>query len=328
MKRWSIVGLLLLGLAAATFAAMLVKSLQAGVAPGAGRSASQKDTEVLVAARAVPANTVIDADSFTVRKVPRSNVPRDAMLASTDVVGRVVVTPLVKGEVFTASCFADQKSGARLAAKLPAGMLAMSVALANFQALEGLLYPGSKVDVVVSLDVKDPDDATEPVSFTLLQNVEVLGIEHRTVVSEGEERSSNKEDRSGQRGRTMVTLMVNSSQAEALHLATTRGTVSLALRNPSDGESSKSVGVSLRELSEAVLNRWTPRQPAVTTTPPPPPVESRPPEPPPLKLPEPEPAPAAKPAPPAPPPTWQTVVLRGTASETFTFPIKDEAKPN
>ncbi|MEW6747074.1 MAG: Flp pilus assembly protein CpaB [Planctomycetota bacterium] len=319
MKSWSILGLLALGLVAALCAAMLVASLQA----------SSQDTALLdtvglgppaqvtlwTAARALPAMTIVELGDLEPKgPISETDAPADALTSDALIVGQVLITPMVEGQPFTKSCFADAGSGRRLAATLPGGRRAVSISLANHSALEGLLYPGSLVDVLVSVTL--PDDQGRPgeaVSVTLLQGLEVLAINEQTVVSA--ERSQEKATpRESSSRRVMVTLMVDTQQAEALNLAIAHGTVSLALRNPIDriASSDTGPGVSLGDLSEKLARHFAfVPPPVIEVTPPPQADEIAKPEPPP-------PEPGVEP-----PPTWDMVIIRGTMSETRSFPLPD-----
>jgi Flp pilus assembly protein CpaB len=84
------------------------------------------------------------------------------------------------------------------------------------------------VDVLTSYK---PANANEAVTKTLLQNIQVLGIEGDTIVSAQENKRPGTTDRNKKR---MVTLMVDPEQAKVLQSAIQEGTISLSMRNPLD----------------------------------------------------------------------------------------------
>jgi Flp pilus assembly protein CpaB len=99
--------------------------------------------------------------------------------------------------------------------------------------MEGLLYPGSMVDIVATFRLRLQSDKGEALSVTLLQGIKVLAVGNETIFSSSEE----DEKIIGSRSRSStvtVTVMVNSRQAEALQLAMQSGNISLAMRNPLD----------------------------------------------------------------------------------------------
>ena len=227
--KWSLVGLVLAGVLVAIFSAVLIAFWRAGA-----REVQPAPTvQVVLAAKDMPAVSVVDADSIVLTTVPEDRVPENYLSDPVQVVGKVLCTRMVKGQIFTRACFAAPGSGVQLASSLPQGMRAVSISLPDAAALEGLLYPGSVVDVLVSFRDSQGGSSQGPLSTTLLQGIQVLAVENYTGTS-----ASDAEDpaRRLQRlsGRPMVTFMMEPDQAKAFKLAAEHGTVSLALRNPLD----------------------------------------------------------------------------------------------
>jgi Flp pilus assembly protein CpaB len=115
------------------------------------------------------------------------------------------------------------------------GKRAVTLSLDDHSGLERILYPGCIVDVVASFKVNASEEMGRAVSTTLLQNIEVLAVEGSSVVNkEDPDKVEARTTRTGTRRSLLVTVMVDSKQAEALQLATQHGEVSLAMRNPAD----------------------------------------------------------------------------------------------
>ena len=244
--KWSIAGLLAIGIVAAVSASVLVASLRQPQ-PAADQSKAKsepKDKTVLVAARPMLAMEIVASDAVKQQTVSKSDAPVHSFADPAQAVGKVLIVPLVEGQVITKDCFAAPGSGLRLAASLPEGMRAVSVSLSNFASLRGLLYPGCAVDVLASFRMPHGSRSKgEAISTTLLRGVQVLAVNTRTVVEEtpSDEKDKDKDKDKAKRKQSsttrrsnLVTLMVNSRQAEALQLASHYGEVSLALRNPRD----------------------------------------------------------------------------------------------
>ncbi len=249
--RWSIVALLMLGVFAAAAAAVLVGVLRADRVGEADPAAAP--VKVLVAAQPLRAVSVVDRQGIEVREVERAKLPPDALTDPVEVVGKVLVVPMVEGQPFKKEYFAGGRSKVNLAAALPDGMRAVSLALSSHQAMNGLVYPGCVVDVLASLRL--PSEVVgqrgELVSVTLLRSVQVLAVESTTVASDSE---AEKKDKSPVRSfeKHMVTLLVKPKQAELLQIAQQHGTLSLTMRNPMDGDVEAS-GYTL--LSEVLHSR-------------------------------------------------------------------------
>ena len=192
--KWSILGLFSLGLIAAVCAAMLVTSVNAGGASprqGIVRAAPDvpqtTEATILVAARNFEALDVIDASGLVTKTVPQEEVPIGAVAYDAEAIGKVLLRPVEEGEVIVSSLFAGEGSGVHVASALRKGKRAVSVTLTDNMGLEGLLYPGSVVDVLASMAVRDePGGDERPVSMTLLQGVSVLAVGEQTIVSEGQ----------------------------------------------------------------------------------------------------------------------------------------------
>jgi pilus assembly protein CpaB len=329
--KWAVIGLVLIGVAAAVSAAALMASLAGGRAqaePITKRAAG--DMTILVASRPLGAVTVLPADAITEKVVSDDQVPRRAVLEPSQLIGKVLITAMVEGQPFTADCFALGGSGMNLAGKLPPGKRAVTISLTESGALEGLLYPGATVDVLASFSLnRDGSSLGQAVSTTLLHNVQVLAVDDRTVTDaapeDEEEPSKARPARTVSRGGIRVTLLVDSRQAKALQLATGNGTISLAMRNPSDddrGEEDPTLLnggqlAQLAQLLEAPVNGADFREPrervAIPAPAPPPPA--------PVVEPQPVVVPVVPAAPP-PTPMWDVQVIRGTEVQVRSFEIE------
>jgi len=249
--KWTVLGLLLLGLVAAGAAAALAVTLQANSGIR-GREAVDAEIEIMVAAKPMGALTVVNSDSVARRKVKRSEAPANALTNTVQVVGQVLVTPVVADQAFTARNFATDDSGLHLASTLTEGRRAMSIMLGKESGIEELLYPGCVVDVFASFRLPSLNgNSAEVVSATILQGIQVLAIGKNSIVAE---KSGTADPAAGSKGR-MVTLSLDSQQAEMLQLAVTHGEVTLAMRNPLDLDRPRMEGTRLSDLSKELADR-------------------------------------------------------------------------
>jgi pilus assembly protein CpaB len=310
------IGLIGVGLIAALCAMVLIAWTQNNAKP-------VSDTvDVVVTTADVPALTKITAEMCDIKKMAKGQAPKVAMADPTSVIGQVVLVPLNKGQPYTQQCFAPEGSGFHLASTLPTGKRAVTVALADYSVLEGLLYPGSTVDVIASFDMRmKGDNHTGVISKTLLHGIQVLAVENKTVVSQ----SSAAEDAGakGNENRRKVTLLVDPDQAELLQLAMVHGVISLAMRKPNDKTEGSDHITRLVDLGlpPELLGEEKPAEkpapaPAVAVAAPKvdPPKEDAPKE---EAKPEPKPVRA---------PEWTTTVLRGGQPTTKTFPMPQDLK--
>jgi pilus assembly protein CpaB len=244
--RWSIVGLVAAGIVAALCAAVLVFVVRSE-AGKSNKPAVSPDVTYVVAAKALPAMTRLESDALVTRTVSAKQAPEGYISNPAQVLGKVLVIPLVEGQALSQSCFSPNGSGPQLAANIPSGMRAVTLSLAGDSSLKGLLYPGSRVDVVAAFEVVPPSASKVDrfdVSSVVVQNVEVLAIEEKTVFSTSEAPTSGGGLFGGgaatpvqrqEHQLLLVTLLVDPAQSRALRLAMGRnGTVSLSMRNPMD----------------------------------------------------------------------------------------------
>ena len=233
--KWSIVLLSVFGIVAALAAAVLTASLSAGqiqaVVP-----AEPEDVTIMVATGEFKAMTRIDADAIGSKTVSIENAPSQYYSEPAQIIGKVLSQPMIEGQAYTKICFPKSGSGLELASILPAGKRAVNVSLWDYSGLEGLLYPGSIVDVLASFKISSNSKMGRAISTTLLQNIEVIAVENLTIVSDSELVEAKSQTSSGMSNKLLITLMVSARQAEALQLAMEHGAISLAMRNPADNE--------------------------------------------------------------------------------------------
>jgi pilus assembly protein CpaB len=234
--RWAIVGLIALGVLAATCAALLVASFSSG----AKGSNDSSQVDVIIASRALGAFSQIDASCVSIKTVEKKDAPEAYFSNAVHVVGRSLLMPVAEGQVLTPECFGDRDSGARLAATIPPDKVAVNISLADASSIENLLYPGCSVDVIFTS--RPTEQKEQPMTKTIFQSVLVLAIDQYSIVSPKHEGDHYTQLGRGEGRR--VTLLLNPTQAKELQLAQSIGSISLALRNPGNRLSSDSGPIS------------------------------------------------------------------------------------
>lgn len=294
--RWAFTALVILGVGAAVCAAVLMVSFQAsGAEPESEAQVVyvERDvplpTRVVVAARDLDALTLVIEDAIEVREVSQQAAPTDAFADPIQIIGRLLRTPLTRGQAVTHDALFADGATAELLTALDPGHRAVSLSLSDDMGVESLLEPGCLVDVLATMTARDGDDL--PVSLTLLEGARVLAIGDRTITNPDGDPSLRS--RGPIMGRPTVTLLVAASEAEKLTLAMQEGSVTLALRNPADVGTLSTPGTQLASLSPLLA------QPASA------------------------PPPSATPSGPAEPlaPAWNTVVLKGGVAQVHSFAV-------
>ncbi len=178
---------------------------------------------VLVAAKTVPARTVLTPDMLLTVQVPRALAPRNAIDSVNQVVGRTTVTPLAEGEMVLLSKLASKDERSGLAYYVPPGMRALTVAINDVIGVAGFIQPGDRVDVLATFSA---DLAGAEKTRLLLEEVLVLAV------GQNVQASSKPQE---VKGYNTATLAVSPEEAVLLTLADERGTLRLALR-PATGD--------------------------------------------------------------------------------------------
>jgi Flp pilus assembly protein CpaB len=245
--KWGIIILLILGLVAATCAALLMGTLSIK-SPGSGQKQSQK-IEVAMAGKSLNAGTIITQADISTETVPKNELPQGKLVSPLQIIGRVLAWPVVEGQVFTESCLVPEGTPSILASQIPKGMRVFSVPITSRARPDHvLLYPGCVVDVLVEYKLGRSSKG-EALCTTMLRGLRVLAISGDTVISNPEEEDNGKKSSPRSSRGLIVSLLVEPKQAEALQLAVENGSITMSLRNPVDNTTFAEEG--------SVLNRST-----------------------------------------------------------------------
>lgn len=213
--RLMIIGVLALALGA--FVAFTVyRTLQA-------RTAANNDpgTDVVVAASDLAVGAKVEDKDVKLARVPVGIMPPGAYSRKSQVIGRGVVVPMVRGEFILPTKLAAENAGSGLPGLIPPGMRAVSVRVNEVVAVAGFVVPGTRVDVLLT---GAPGGNSEQQTTTVLENVAVIAAGQRL------ERNAAGEPQNT----AVITLLVTPDDAQKLTLASNEGRIQLALRNPLD----------------------------------------------------------------------------------------------
>jgi pilus assembly protein CpaB len=194
-------------------------------------------TRVVVSSTAMEAGSQVKAEQLVLVDWPSSLAIEGAFTKPDDVVGRILLYPVAPKEPIRNQLLAAPGSAIGLVAKIPDGMRAVAVVTNDVNNVSGFLFPGSRVDVLVSFR---PDQQKEAMTTTVVQNVEVL--------STGERLEPNPEGKPEHV--KVVTLLLTPDDAQKLALAESQGTVQFVLRNGQDKEQTGPRPVLMKELQD------------------------------------------------------------------------------
>jgi pilus assembly protein CpaB len=191
--------------------------------------AASTKINVLVVAGPVRPGNLLKPEDLAAKEVTRQQAGDDATLDTPDarraLVGAMVRGTLSIGDFIRAKDVMHPGDHGFLAAVLGPGMRAVSVSVDLVTGAAGLIWPGDRVDVILTQAMSD---ATLPVgrrvaAETILSDVRVIAIDQQLV-------QGVAPDGAARNGRT-VTIEVAPNEAERISVATRVGRLSLAVRS-------------------------------------------------------------------------------------------------
>ena len=227
--------LLLGALVIAIGTALAARSMFAGAAaPQAEAAPVPEGPKVLVANRSLPAGTIVTADAIGFQQWPEELV-QDAYFIDgesdvSQLLGTVVRHPVTAGEPVTQGSLVAPGDRGFLAAALGPGMRAVTVPVSAKTGVAGFVFPGDRVDLVLTQTVKGEEGQSLKAAETVLRNLRVLATDQSTT------QKTNQKGRTVVRTFRTVTLEVTPKIAEKVAVAQTIGTLSLALRSLADNQ--------------------------------------------------------------------------------------------
>jgi pilus assembly protein CpaB len=130
---------------------------------------------VVVARGDLEPGKALEKEDLVVAKVPAEIAPGHVFSDMNQLVGRVTIAPLSKGQTIMENGLAAAGTGAGLQALIPPGMRAITVEINEFSGVGGWLEPGCRVDLLANIN--DPK-SHQTLTKTILQDVKVGAIGH------------------------------------------------------------------------------------------------------------------------------------------------------
>lgn len=258
--------------------ALAARTLLGGAATAEAEAveAAPQGPKVLVAKRGLPVGTIITADAVAYQLWPQEMV-QDAYFLDGEadmeaLLGTVVRYPITAGEPVTQGSLVAPGDRGFLAAALGPGMRAVTVPVSAQTGVGGFVFPGDRVDLVLTQAVDGNGEAGLKASETFLTNLRVLATDQET------ETTTTEDGRTVVRAFRTVTLEVTPRIAEKIAVSQTIGTLSLSLRSIADNQAELDRAIAdgeitlptnaTREEEEAILRRVSsrPRDGATTFT--------------------------------------------------------------
>jgi len=242
-----LVGALIVAAITAFMARSLIVGGSAPQAVAAAAAAPVDGPEVLVATRALPIGTILDATALKFQPWPKELVDnayyikKDTDLKSLQ--GTVVRNAITAGQPITQGALVKPGDRGFLAAALGPGMRAVTVPVSAQTGVAGFVFPGDRIDLVLTQSVPGGGDGPPlKVAETILHNLRVLATDQRTDNTTGED------GKTVVRTFSNVTLEATPKIAEQIAVAQTIGAISLSLRSIADNNSELEQAIASGEV--------------------------------------------------------------------------------
>jgi pilus assembly protein CpaB len=212
-----------LGLGALFVAKIALPNASAAKSPL--RIAEATGEPLVVASRALKYGEKLDAGMLTVIKVPKTAIPEGSFtnvaqaLAADHGGAPVVLVPLASHEALLPAKLSGPGARPSVAAEIAEGMRAYTLKVNDASGVGGHALPGDRVDVVLMRDLTPSGDTRNYVSYVVIQNSRVLGVDLNADPTSNKPASPNT-----------ATIEVSVEDSQKLSIASTLGELSLALR--------------------------------------------------------------------------------------------------
>ncbi|MDA5194971.1 Flp pilus assembly protein CpaB [Govanella unica] len=210
-------------------AAFLARSwLGTGQPTETAQAEKKPAVEVLVAAANLPSGRLIQKGDLTWQHWPEKNLSEHYIRKvsgseDADLMGAVVRTGVHASEPLTQGGIVKKGERGFMSAILAPGMRAVSIRVSATTGVSGFIFPGDRVDLILTQSIDRDNGPKLRASETVLKNARVLGIDQR---ADDQENAPNVAK--------TVTIEVSPAQAEQIALLSDMGDMTLSLRSLGD----------------------------------------------------------------------------------------------
>ncbi|MEI9413393.1 Flp pilus assembly protein CpaB [Mesorhizobium sp. Cs1321R2N1] len=223
-------------------AVVLVNIWLAGQRSAMAQTGLVQGSTVVVAAMPLKFGDALTADKLREVAWPAGVVPTGAFKTTKEALAgegtRQALQTISANEPVLASKITGPGQRATLSAVLGEGMKAVSIRVNDVLGVAGFVFPGDRVDVLLTRTVRGEDGADKSFVDVLLQGMKVLAIDQVADVSKDSPTVVKS-----------VTLEASTKDAQKLTLAAGAGQLSLALRQAAASKGETTERVTLSDLT-------------------------------------------------------------------------------
>ncbi|MCQ8871815.1 Flp pilus assembly protein CpaB [Mesorhizobium sp. LMG17149] len=223
-------------------AVVLVNIWLAGQRSAMAQTGIVQASTVVVAAMPLKFGDTLSADKLREVAWPAGSIPAGAFKTTKEALAgegtRQALQTISANEPVLASKITGPGQRATLSAVLGEGMKAVSIRVNDVLGVAGFVFPGDRVDVLLTRTVRSDDGADKSFVDVLLQSMKVLAIDQVADVSKDSPTVVKS-----------VTLEASTKDAQKLTLAAGAGQLSLALRQAAASKGETTERVTLSDLT-------------------------------------------------------------------------------
>ena len=202
---------------------------------------------IMVATRPLAVGTIINPEMIRFQPWPKELIESAYFLQSAADIpslnGAVVRNAITAGQPITQGSLVKPGDRGFLAAALGPGMRAVTIPVDPNSGVAGLVFPGDRVDLVLSSQVTGGEDQPElKVAETFIRNIRVLATDQRMD-------SKNAEGKDEVKTYNLVTVEATPKIAEKIAVAQNIGRISLSLRSIADTQAELEKALAQGEIS-------------------------------------------------------------------------------
>ncbi|MER8657445.1 Flp pilus assembly protein CpaB [Mesorhizobium sp. M0847] len=206
------------------------------------QSNGAQTSTVVVAAMPLKFGDTLDADKLREIPWPAGAIPAGAFKTTKDAIAgngaRQALQAISANEPVLATKITGPGQRATLSAVLGEGMKAVSIRVNDVLGVAGFVFPGDRVDVLLTRSVRGDDGMDKSFVDVLLQSMKVLAVDQVADVSKDNPTVVKS-----------VTLEATTKDAQRLTLAAGAGQLSLALRQAAANKGEATERVTLSDLN-------------------------------------------------------------------------------
>lgn len=187
--------------------------------------------QVLVATKTLPPGTIIGPDAVRYQTWPKDLVDGAYYIKGQQgaaVQGTVVRYAITAGQPVTQGALIKPGDRGFLAAALAPGMRAVSISVTTQASVAGFVFPGDRVDLLLTQTVPGGGDQPLKATETIIRNLRVLATDQKT------DKPADADGKTTVTTFSNVTLEATPKIAEKIAVAQAVGTLSLSLRSIAD----------------------------------------------------------------------------------------------